>query len=275
MRAQINGITLAYDDRGTGLPLVFLHAFPFNRTMWEPQLKGLSDRFRVVTVDLRGHGESDAPLWHYTMDQFADDVKGLLDHLAVEQAVLAGLSMGGYLGFAFYRKYPERIKALVFADTRAEADKPETVAWRFNLAQRVYKEGAKAVADEMGPKLLSPKTYQTKPDLVALVRAISLSTPTSGALGDLMALAERPDSTPLLGRIACPTLVLVGQDDALTTVEENRRIAERIRGARFEVIPAAGHLSNLEQPETFNRAVRSFLETIAPPGMRLEARGSG
>jgi pimeloyl-ACP methyl ester carboxylesterase len=273
MKAQINGITLAYDDRGTGLPLVFLHAFPFNRTMWEPQLKGLSDQFRVITVDLRGHGESDAPLWHYTMDQFADDVKGLLDHLAIEQATLAGLSMGGYLSFAFYRKYPERIKALVFADTRAEADKPETVAWRFNLAQRVYKEGARAVADEMGPKLLSPKTYQTKPDLVALVRTISLSTPTSGALGDLMALAERPDSTQLLGRIACPTLVLVGQDDVLTTVEENRRIAEGIRGARLEVIPAAGHLSNLEQPELFNRAVRSFLETIAPPGTRLEARG--
>lgn len=259
MNVRINGINLAYTDRGEGLPVVFLHAFPFNRRMWEPQVQALSDRYRIIAVDLRGHGESDAPLWRYTLELFADDVTGLLDHLGIQQAVLAGLSMGGYLSFAFYRKYRERVKALVLADTRADADKPEMITWRFNLAQKVYQEGAKAVADEMGPKLLSPKA---KPAVVEQVRAIILSTQMSGIVGDLMAIAERPDSTPLLAQITCPTLVLVGQHDVLTTPEENKRIADGIKNARFEVIPEAGHMSNLEQPEAFNRAVAMFLEGI-------------
>lgn len=262
MQTQVNGITIAYSDQGQGLPVVFLHAFPFNRTMWDPQLAGLSDRYRIITVDLRGHGESDAPFWRYSMDLFADDVKGLLDYLNIQQAVLVGLSMGGYLMFAFHRKYRERIKALVFCDTRAEADTQELAAWRFALAQKIYKEGTKAVVADMGPKLLSVAAYQTKPDLVRLVEAIGLSTQMSGAIGDLMAIAERPDSSPDLARIACPTLVLAGDGDQLTTPEENRRIAERITDAKFGIIPSVGHISNLEQPEAFNAALISFLETV-------------
>lgn len=262
MNAQIGGINLAYSDQGQGIPLVFLHAFPFNRSMWEPQLKALSNRFRVISVDLRGHGESDAPLWRYTMDQFADDVKGLLDHLAIQQAVLVGLSMGGYVMFALYRKHRERVRGLVFADTRAEPDSPEQTAWRFRLAQRAYKEGAQAVVEEMLPKLLAPTSYQTKRALVEQVRAIMTGSQISGIAGDLMAIAERPDSTALLKEITCPTLVLVGEMDALTSPVENKRIADGIPGARFQIILSAGHLSNLEQPEIFNEALRSFGETI-------------
>ena len=262
VNAQINGINLAYSDQGRGMPLVFLHAFPFNRTMWEPQLTALSSRFRVVTVDLRGHGESDAPLWRYTLDLFADDVSGLLDHLSIQQAVLIGLSMGGYLIFSFYRRYADRVKGLVLADTRAEPDSPEQTAWRFRLAQRVYQEGAGAVAAEMLPKLLAPTSYQTNPALVQKVRAIMVDSQISGIVGDLMAISERSDAVPLLSTITCPTLVLVGEMDALTTPAENKRIADGISGARFQIIPSAGHLSNLEQPEVFSEAVRSFLETI-------------
>ncbi len=262
MNAQINGINLAYSDQGRGMPLVCLHAFPFNRTMWEPQLKALSNRFRVITVDLRGHGESDAPLWRYTMDLFADDVRGLLDHLSIQQAVLIGLSMGGYLIFSFYRSYADRVKGLVFADTRAEPDSPEQTAWRFRLAQRVYKEGSGAVVEEMLPKLLAPTSYQTKPALVQQARAIMTGSQISCIVGDLMAIAERPDSTPLLNTITRPCLVLVGEMDALTSPVENKRIADGIPGALFQIIPSAGHLSNLEQPEAFNEAVRSFVEKM-------------
>ncbi len=266
MRTTINGITLAYNDTGQGLPLVFLHAFPLNRTMWAPQEEALSRKFRVITVDLRGHGESDAPLWRYTLDQFADDVRSLLDHLSVPRAVLVGLSMGGYLIFSCYRRFPDRIKALVLADTRAEADKPEVLTWRFELAQRVYRQGPSAVADEMGPKLLSPTTIATRPDLVEHVRKIILSTQVSGIVGDLMAIAERPDSTGLLPGITCPTLVVVGDRDVLTTAAENERIAKAIPGAKLEIIPEAGHLSNLEQPELFNKAVETFLAHIVHEG---------
>lgn len=262
MKAQVNGITLAYDDQGRGLPVVFLHAFPFNRRMWQPQAAALADRFRIVTVDLRGHGESDAPLWHYTLETYADDVAALLDHLAIERAVLVGLSMGGYLSFAFHKKYGGRVSGLVLADTRAEADKPQAAAWRFALAQRAYQEGAKAVFADMGPKLLSPAAYANNRGLVRQVEELVLSAPVSGIVCDLMAMAERPDSVPHLAEIACPALVLVGAEDQLTSPEENRRIAEGIQGATFEVLPEAGHMSNLEQPEAFNSALAAFLKTL-------------
>ena len=112
MQVKINGMTLAFNDQGTGLPIVFLHAFPLNRTMWAMQEDALSSQFRVITIDLRGHGESDAPLWHYSLDQAADDVHGLLDYLSIRQAVFVGLSMGGYILFAFHRKFADRVNGI-------------------------------------------------------------------------------------------------------------------------------------------------------------------
>jgi hypothetical protein len=138
MRAQVNGITIAYNDRGTGLPIVFFHAFPLNRTMWATQEKALSSQFRIITIDLREHGESDAPLWRYTLDQSADDVSALLDQLAIQQALFVGLSMGGYILFTFYLKYASRVKGLILADTRAQADTSEGIEGRFQMAQTAY-----------------------------------------------------------------------------------------------------------------------------------------
>ena len=172
MLAQVNGITLAFNDQGNGFPLVFLHAFPLNRSMWTEQEEALSSQFRVMTIDLRGHGESDAPLWHYTLDQAADDVCGLLDHLSIKQAVFVGLSMGGYILFAFYRKYAERVKGMVLADTRAQADTEDGKRARFEMAQIAYKRGPSAIADIMIPKLLSPGTIQTRPELDQRVRGV-------------------------------------------------------------------------------------------------------
>ncbi len=260
--AKINGLNLAYTDQGQGPPVVLLHAFPQNRAMWASQVEALSKTCRVVTLDFRGFGESDAPLWHYTLDQFADDVKGLLDHLAIRQAVLVGLSMGGYTLFAFWRKYADRVKGLVLADTRAQADTEEGRAGRFAMAQTAYAKGASAIADTMLPKLLSPVALQTKPDLVGQVREAIEQTQISGIAGALMAMAERADSVPLLAQIACPTLVITGELDGPTPPADGRLMAERIPGARLELIPQAGHLSNLEQPEAFNAAVCAFLEAI-------------
>ena len=259
MKTQVNGITLAYSDRGTGLPLVFLHAFPLNRTMWRAQEEALSAEFRVITVDLRGHGESDAPLWHYTLDQAADDVCGLLDHLSIQQAVFAGLSMGGYSLFAFYRKYVDRVKGLVLADTRAQADTQEGKDGRFQMAQIAYTKGPAAIADLMIPKLLSPATIHTKPDIVQNVRAMIESNQISGIAGDLMAMAERPDSVPLLPQIACPTQIIVGELDLATPPRDSTLMADQIPGAHLTIIPGAAHLSNLEQPETFNHIVDDFV----------------
>ncbi len=261
MLAQVNGITLAFNDQGSGFPLVFLHAFPLNRSMWTEQENALSSQFRVMTIDLRGHGESDAPLWHYTLDQAADDVCGLLDHLSIKQAVFVGLSMGGYILFAFYRKYAERVKGMVLADTRAQADTEDGKRARFEMAQIAYKRGSSAIADIMIPKLLSPGTIQTRPELVQRVRGMIEGNQVSGIAGDLMAMAQRPDSVPFLQQIHCPTQIIVGELDVPTPPADARLMAESIPNARLAIIPGAGHLSNLEQPDRFNEILRAFVST--------------
>ncbi len=263
MKAQINGITIAYSDRGTGLPIVFLHAFPLNRTMWAQQEEALSLRFRVITVDLRGHGESDAPLWRYTLEQSADDVNALLDQLSIQQAIFVGLSMGGYILFAFYRKYAARVKGLVLADTRAQADAAEGKDGRFQMAQTAYKKGPTAIADLMMPKLLSPATIQTRTALVQQVRSMIENNQISGIAGDLMAMAERPDSIPLLSQITCPTQIIVGELDQATPPSDAKLMADQIPNARLAIIPGAAHLTNLEQPETFNQIVVAFAAELA------------
>ncbi len=268
MKAQVNGIALAYSDKGTGLPLVFLHAFPLNLMMWAAQEAALSSQFRTITIDLRGHGESDAPLWHYTLDQTADDVHALLDHLSIQQAMLVGLSMGGYILFAFYRKYRERVKGLVLADTKAQADTPEGKEGRFQMAQTAYKKGPSAIADIMIPKLLSPATIQNKPEIVQNVRTMIEGNQISGLAGDLMAMAERPDSVPLLKQIACPTQIIVGGLDQATPPSDAKLMAEQIPGARLAIIPHAAHLANLEQPAVFNQIVAAFASELGKPARR-------
>ncbi|HSQ91055.1 MAG TPA: alpha/beta fold hydrolase [Nitrospiraceae bacterium] len=262
MQTKINGITIAYSDRGTGLPIIFLHAFPLNRSMWAQQEDALCSQFRIITIDLRGHDESDAPLWHYTLDQSADDVNALLDHLEIQQALLVGLSMGGYILFAFYRKYAARVKGLILADTKAQADTEEGKNGRFQLAQIAYKKGPSAIADVMIPKLLNPGTVQTNPDLARHVRAMIEGSQISGIAGDLMAMAERPDSVPLLNQITCPTQLIVGELDQATPPSDARLMADHIPQARLAIVPNAAHLSNLEQPETFNQIVATFASEL-------------
>ncbi len=263
MHTTANGITLAYSDTGAGLPIVFLHAFPLNRTMWAEQEAALSSHHRIITIDLRGHGESDAPLWHYSLDQTAEDVRALLDHLSIAQALFVGLSMGGYILLAFYRKYAGRVKGMVLADTRAQADQPEGKVGRFQMAQTAYKQGPTAIADIMIPKLLSPATIQTRPEIVLRVRKMIEGNQISGIAGDLMAMADRPDSVSLLNQIACPTQIIVGELDQATPPADAKLMADQISHARLAIIPNAAHLANLEQPEEFTKIVAAFAGELA------------
>lgn len=262
MKARIDDIELAYTDEGRGTPIVLIHGFPLNRTMWDPQIPTLSQGNRVIAPDLRGHGESEAPSGPYLMEVLAYDVRRLLDHLSIDQAVIAGFSLGGYVTFAFYRKYPERVRALVLADTRPQPDTPEGRQGRMDMANLARNEGASAVADRLLPRLLTPDSLKDRRELVEKVRDMITSTPVKGIAGDLMGLAERPDSLPTLEAISCPTLVIVGEQDALTPPAESQLMAQRIKGSRLELIANAAHLANMEQPEAFNRAVKSFLASL-------------
>ncbi len=262
--ARVRGIELAYDDEGRGaLVIVLLHGFPFDRSMWREQSQALSGTCRVVAPDLRGQGETPLGDGTLTMGEMAEDVAALLDALNVERVVLGSLSMGGYVAFEFYRRFPERVRALVLADTRPQADTEEARRTREENAQKVLKEGMEPLTDSMLPKLLSSATREGRPDVVERVRAMMLGTEPEGAAAALRAMAVRRDQTDLLASVDVPTLIVVGVEDTITPPSDSEAMAEKIRGARLVRIEGASHLSNVERPEEFNRALVDFVDGLS------------
>lgn len=264
MKILVNNINLGYDDHGMGLPILFLHAFPLNRSMWQGELITLlqDERYRLIALDWRGFGESEITGTISTMELFADDVAALMDSLGMQQSVLCGLSMGGYASFAFLRKYPERVNGLILADTRPGADTPEAQANRENVARMAETQGTGAIADLQVPRLLSEYTRQHHPEVEMRVRQMIESATTQGIAAASRGMAQRADSTDLLAHISCPTLVIVGEQDALTPPSVAQEYAAQIPGAQLAIITNAGHLSNLEQPEAFLQAIEGFLGSI-------------
>ncbi len=261
------GFAMAYAQAGQGQPLLFVHGYPLTRRMWEPQLAGLANVARVLAPDLRGHGESQAVPGPYSVDLFADDLAAFLDALDIRQkVVLCGLSMGGYIAFAFYRKYASRLAGLILTATRAIPDTPQGRQARDQAMEQARQQGAAAIVDAMLPKLLSPAGFQSRPELVAQARQAMASSTVASILGDLAALKERPDSTPTLAQIAVPTLLLPGAEDQIIPLAEAQAMAAAIHGAWLQAIPGAGHLPNLENPAAFNAAVRDFLKNVKIEG---------
>lgn len=263
---EIDGRRLHYLDSGgpdPGAPvLVLLHAFPLTSGMWEAQLAGLGPTARVVAPDLPGFGESDPPA-EWSLDAFADAVAALVDHLGLSDVVLGGLSMGGYTTFAFLRRHAHLVRAVVLADTRATADTAEGRARR-SAQQADIRAGRLAdVLDGLVANLLAPTTLHERPALVARVRSLMGTVPADTVVGALEALKRRPDATGELGGIDGPVLVVVGEDDALSPPDAAREMAAGLPRARVAVLPGAGHLSNLEQPEAFDDVVRTFLDEVA------------
>jgi len=261
MNALVDGVEIAYDDRGTGLPVVLLHAFPLDHSMWQPQCGAFIPQCRCILPDLRGFGAS-AAVGPYTMDRYADDVVGVLDALRIDRAVIGGLSMGGYVAFALWRRHRDRVRALILADTRAEADTDEVRLRRAELATVAREKGLSAVAARQLPGLVGRTTRDKHPAVYDAVHAMMLHHPVDGVVGALDAMATRPDSSDLLGTIDVPTLVICGEHDALTPARGMRAMADRIRTARFESIAHAGHLSNVERPAAFNHVVSEFLASL-------------
>jgi 3-oxoadipate enol-lactonase len=260
MLIQLKKIRLAYDDLGQGQPLLFIHGYPLSRRMWQPQISGLASDFRVLALDLRGHGESQTVTGPYLMSLLADDCADFLEGLAIQQpVVVCGLSMGGYVAFEFYRQHPKQVAGLVLAATRPGPDTPEGRSNRDKSGALASQQGVSAIAEAMLPKLMSPATYQRQPDLVNQVKTILESISLEGVIGDLQGMKERPDSTLTLAEIKVPTLVLHGADDQLVPLREAEIMREAISNSRLEVISEAGHLLNLEQPEWFNRLIKDFI----------------
>ena len=262
--AEVDGVRIQYSDAGAGEPaLVLLHGFPLHSGMWAPQLDHFSSRRRVIAPDLLGFGGTDAPdsMFRYTMLGYADLVAGLLDQLGLDRVVLGGLSMGGYVALAFVREYRERVAALILADTRAGADTHEVFERRTDQQDQVARIGTTALIESLLAGLLSEHTMTHRLELVEQVRRL-MANPPAGFIGALEAMKHRPDSTDELEAITVPTLVIVGEDDALSPPDVARGMQERIRGAELAVLPHAGHLSNLEAADEFNAAVAAFLDRL-------------
>lgn len=261
MIVLLDGMEIGYDDGGTGVPILFIHGFPHDRTLWTPQLQGMTAQARVLAVDLRGFGETtvDPP---YSMDQYADDLVGFLDMLHVEQAVVAGLSMGGYIAFAMWRRHAKRIRALVLANTRAGADGDEAKERRRSQMALARTQGSNAIADAVLTGMLGKTTRARRPEIVSTVHGMISSAPVDGVIGALQAMIDRPDSTDTLRTIDVPTLVVTGDEDTIIPIEDVRSMQAAIRGSSLEVITGAGHLTNLERPAAFNHVVSEFLATL-------------
>ena len=263
MSQDDDDFVMAFQDTCDSPTLLLIHGFPLSSQMWEPQLDDVGEFARVIAPDLRGHGQSDSVSGKYSIQMLADDCADLLGHLNVATPfVVCGLSMGGYVALEFYRRYPEQVAGLILASTRPGADSAEGKAGRDKAAETARNDGATAVSAGMLPKMLASKNYQSDEELVEYVEDIMQTVSLNGVVGALAAMRDRVDSTPMLSEIDVPVLIIHGADDQIIPTSEAEGMHKAIPSSELVIIPEAGHLPNLEQPDVFNDAVIDFLEEV-------------
>ena len=253
---------IAYEILGNGPPVVLLHPFPAHHELWLPAAQTLVARYRVILPDLRGHGDSGIGEGPATMEKHAADVARVLDHAEVGRAAFAGVSIGGYVLFEFWRRYPGRIAALALCNTKAQADTPEGKAGRLQAATDVLERGTELFFESMVPKLLGKTTHETRPDRVeGALRMMRKMSPEDVAQVQ-RGMAERPDSVPTLKMINVPTLLVTGDEDILTGPPDAELMHQSIPASQLRVISRAGHYSPWEQPEEVGKLLRQFLDSV-------------
>jgi pimeloyl-ACP methyl ester carboxylesterase len=266
MQHAINGVKLHWRESGAGDDVVlFIHGFPFRSTMWGPQLEAVPAGWRFIAPDLRGFGNSELGNESLSMDLFADDVIALLDHLNIEQVVVCGLSMGGYVALSIADRYPHRMRAVVLAATRASADSPEARKGRHELAKQARAVGSMAVVEAMMPKLVSGATKIQRPEVADFVRVMMQTTNAEALARTLEAMASRSDYRDKVREINVAAMVVRGDQDEIVTREDVDLLARAVRGAKYELVPNVGHLPNLEAPDVFNKLLNTFLNSLPAP----------
>lgn len=265
MIAELNGVRLGYDDTGSGTPVLFVHGFPHDRSLWSEQCSALSTHVRCIAPDLRGFGESSTE-GPFSVEQYADDLAQLLDHLDISKAVVCGLSMGGYVAMAMWRRHPQLISALMLCDTKAGADNEEGRKKRNELIALAELEGSVAVAATQIAGMVGKTTREKRPDIVQRAEAMMQRAPVAGIVGALTAMRDRPDSKPTLSSVTVRTLVLVGDEDVLTPRAEAEAIVAALPAAahaRLEVVEGSGHASCMERPAAVTHVLADFLATLS------------
>ncbi|MGQ0761951.1 MAG: alpha/beta fold hydrolase [Acidobacteriota bacterium] len=256
----MRGTEIAFTEAGKGIPVVLLHGYPFDKSMWSGQIEALAAAgFRAIAPDLPGLGETKSSSEVATMDDMARETAALLDHLGVEQAVICGLSMGGYVAFEFVQLFPARVVGLVLAGTRAPADNEQEKAGREQQVQTMLRAGMVPISIATLPKLLASRTLAEKPDVVKRVRSMITGSDPKGAAAAQRGMATRRDYSEDLPKIDVPTLVIVGREDSIRPIADAEFMHRGIRNSRLEIIEDAAHMTNMEQPEVFDDALLRFL----------------
>ena len=261
MIVQVNGRKLGYEESGYGEAIVFIHGFPHDRSLWSQQRVALASRARCITPDLAGFGES-APVASTSMESYADDIFLLLDHLEIDRATIAGLSMGGYIALACWRKYASRIDGMILCDTRATADNDAAKAKRNEAIALVEREGVAALAAQQITGMVGKRTREQNPALQETMMRMMSRQSREGVIAALAALRDRPDSTSTLGTMTARTLIVVGEDDVITPPSDSRAMLEMLpkaARAQLDIIAGAGHVSCVERPAAVTRAIVDYL----------------
>jgi pimeloyl-ACP methyl ester carboxylesterase len=242
-----------------GLPVVFIHGFPFNNEMWEPQMNIMPNNIHAISYDVRGHGMSDVGDGQFTIELFVDDLIALLDHLFIEKAILCGLSMGGYIALRTCERHPDRVRGLILCDTKSEPD-TDLAKIKRSVAMRAVKTmGVPAFAEDFVKTIFWEKTFERNPNVIAFIKQIICSNSPRGIGGTLLALASRTDTTPVLSSLRIPTCIIVGEHDKLTPPSEALKMHTSISGSELHILPHAAHMSNLESIQEFNELLIAFL----------------
>ncbi|MER3524218.1 MAG: alpha/beta hydrolase [Ignavibacteria bacterium] len=265
MYIYCNDIPFWYVDEGKpdAMPVIFLHGFPFSHEMWSDQIAEVARRYRALAYDIRGHGKSYVGEGQFTIEHHVDDLFGLMDVWKIDTAVIVGLSMGGYIALRALEREPQRFRAAVLCDTRSEADSNEAKFKRFDTIKAVRAHGSEVFAEAFVKNVFAPETFTTRPEAISRIKKIIAATPPLSIVGTLLALASRTDTTASLSQITIPALILVGEKDVTTPPSSSQAMHEKIPGSEMHLIPAAAHMSNMENPQEFNRRLLAFLDRVA------------
>ncbi len=263
---KIRGIQLTYDDLGprAGQPIVFIHGHPFNRTMWDEQVAYFKKEYRLILPDLRGYGETAVTIPKVMLDEMALDIAHLLEELGVGQAIFCGLSMGGQILLDFYRLFPQKVRAIIIADSDARGETPESRAKRLAMAEEILSQGMVRHTDLTIHKYIAASSLENKNIYDPLYKMMTGTSP-EGAAAAHRGRAERRDHTGILSSISVPTLVIVGSEDFFTPLPIATIMGDGIPGCRLVTIEGAGHLPNMEAPKAFNETLADFLQSRFAP----------
>jgi pimeloyl-ACP methyl ester carboxylesterase len=261
MKITLNNSITNYSEHGKpqGLPVAFIHGFPFNHEMWKPQLAALPNDVRIILYDVRGHGASDVGDGQFTIELFVEDLIALLDHLVIKKVVLCGLSMGGYIALRAFEKYPGRISGLILCDTKSESDTNDAKIKRAVTMKAIKESDADTFAENFVRSIFWEKTFDKNPDIIEAAKQMIRKNSPIGICGTLLALASRTDTTQVLTSINVPTCIIAGEYDKLAPPSSAQAMHKTIVGSELHILSNAGHMSNLENSKKFNEILIAFL----------------